>query len=246
MREAPFDDKLVAGIWEIYNESPIRQRRRFPHYGKDLETVRREEATFLDSSVFIGAFFVDKLIVFVKLVADETCTQAGLFRVDVRLRSIPVPERSRGDCGRQERAAMILTLPALWYAGRPIGLSGRPPEICGSSAAGRHLLRRVHPSRSFPRRHAWRARGGRPNGYSLRGVFVFRPWSGGCSARARCSNPLSHEPPAGYGPASVLFQARTYRSRALNGAGCGVFQLRRTPLNQNTLWRGRAPKGLKL
>ena len=81
MREAPFDDKLVAGIWEIYNECPIRQRRRFPHYGKDLETVRREEATFLDSSVFIGAFLEDKLIGFVKLVADETCTQAGLMNI---------------------------------------------------------------------------------------------------------------------------------------------------------------------
>jgi hypothetical protein len=81
MREVPFDDKLVAGIWEIYNESPIRQRRRFPHYGKDLKTVRREEATFLDSSIFIGAFFEDKLIGFVKLVPDETCTQAGLMNI---------------------------------------------------------------------------------------------------------------------------------------------------------------------
>jgi hypothetical protein len=81
LREVPFDDALVAGIREIYNESPIRQRRRFPHYGKDMETVRREEATFLDSSVFIGAFFEDKLIGFIKLVQDETCTQAGLMNI---------------------------------------------------------------------------------------------------------------------------------------------------------------------
>jgi hypothetical protein len=81
VRELPFDDALVAGIREIYNECPIRQRRRFPHYGKDLETVRREEATFLESSIFIGAFFEDKLIGFVKLVPDETCTQAGLMNI---------------------------------------------------------------------------------------------------------------------------------------------------------------------
>jgi len=81
IREVPFDDKLVAGIWEIYNESPIRQRRRYPHYGKDLETVRREEATFLDSSIFIGAFFEEKLIGFIKLVPDETLTQAGLMNI---------------------------------------------------------------------------------------------------------------------------------------------------------------------
>ena len=81
LREAPFDNALVAGIWEIYNECPIRQRRRFPHYGKDLETVRREEATFLDDSIFIGAFFEDKLIGFIKLVIDETGSQAGLMNI---------------------------------------------------------------------------------------------------------------------------------------------------------------------
>jgi hypothetical protein len=81
IRQVPFDDTLVKGIWEIYNETPIRQGRRFPHYGKDLETVHREEATFLDRSVFIGAFLGFKLIGFVKLVADETGTQAGLMNI---------------------------------------------------------------------------------------------------------------------------------------------------------------------
>ncbi len=81
LREVAFEDTLVKGIWEIYNETPVRQGRRFPHYGKDLKTVHREEATFLDRSVFIGAFLRDKLIGFVKLVADETGTQAGLMNI---------------------------------------------------------------------------------------------------------------------------------------------------------------------
>lgn len=81
LREVPFSDSLIAGIHEIYNESPIRQKRRYPHYGKSVETVHREEATFLDSSVFIGAFFEGELIGFVKLVADETFTQAGLMNI---------------------------------------------------------------------------------------------------------------------------------------------------------------------
>ncbi len=78
VREVPFDDALVEAIWEIYNESPVRQGRRFPHYGKDLETVRREEATYLDYSIFIGAFLEQKMIGFTKLVSDQTRTQAGL------------------------------------------------------------------------------------------------------------------------------------------------------------------------
>jgi hypothetical protein len=81
LREVAFDDALVQGIWEIYNECPVRQGRPFTHYGKDIDTVRTEEATFLGSSIFIGAFLDDKLIGFVKLVADETRTQAGLMNI---------------------------------------------------------------------------------------------------------------------------------------------------------------------
>ncbi len=81
LQEVPFDDSLARGIWEIYNETPVRQGRHFPHYGKDLETVRREAATFLDCSFFIGAIFEGKLIGFAKLTTDETDTQAGLMHI---------------------------------------------------------------------------------------------------------------------------------------------------------------------
>lgn len=81
LREIPFDESLARGIWEIYNESPIRQGRKFFNYGKTLDTVTREASTFLDSSVFMGAFFEGKLIGFVKLTIDETRTQAGLMHI---------------------------------------------------------------------------------------------------------------------------------------------------------------------
>lgn len=81
VREIPFSDELVRGIWEIYNECPIRQGRRFPHFGKDIEQVRRDEATYLDSSVFIGAYLGDRLIGFIKMLIDETGTQAGLLNI---------------------------------------------------------------------------------------------------------------------------------------------------------------------
>ena len=43
--------------------------------------MHREEATFLDTSFFIGAFLVDKLIGFVKLTFDESRTQANLMNI---------------------------------------------------------------------------------------------------------------------------------------------------------------------
>lgn len=81
VRESPFDDVLVRGISNIYNECPIRQGRRFPHYGKDLGRVYEEEATFPGRSLFLGAYYCGELIGFAKLVSDETGTQAGLMNI---------------------------------------------------------------------------------------------------------------------------------------------------------------------
>jgi len=81
LHEVPFDDQLVEGIWEVYNETKVRQGKPNVHYGKDIQTVRKESATFLDRSVFIGAYFDMKLIGFVKLVIDETRTQASLMNI---------------------------------------------------------------------------------------------------------------------------------------------------------------------
>lgn len=81
LREIPFNDELVNGIWKIYNETPIRQGKRFPHYGMDIEKVRSHAGTFLDCSVFIGAFYAGEMIGFAKLTADETNTQAGLMHI---------------------------------------------------------------------------------------------------------------------------------------------------------------------
>ena len=81
VREILFDDVLINGIWKIYNETPIRQGKRFPHYGMRVEDVRPYASSFLENSVFIGAFFEDELIGFAKLTADETGAQAGLMHI---------------------------------------------------------------------------------------------------------------------------------------------------------------------
>jgi hypothetical protein len=81
VREASFDDALALGIWEIYNESPVRQGRRFPHYGKSFDQVRRMSSTFLDTSIFIGAYLDEKLIGFIKLTTDDGGTQAGMMHI---------------------------------------------------------------------------------------------------------------------------------------------------------------------
>jgi hypothetical protein len=81
IRAVAFNDTLVRGICDVYNECPVRQGRPFRHYGKDIETVRKEEATFLDSSTFIGAFLGEQLIGFIKLTTNQARTQAGLMNI---------------------------------------------------------------------------------------------------------------------------------------------------------------------
>ncbi|HXJ80472.1 MAG TPA: hypothetical protein VMS64_17560 [Candidatus Methylomirabilis sp.] len=68
VRSVPFGDELVSGIARLYNETAVRQGRRFWHYGKDLDAVKRVNATYLERSEFIGAFLGSELIGFVKLV----------------------------------------------------------------------------------------------------------------------------------------------------------------------------------
>ncbi len=66
-----FDDKLIRGMSEIFNESPVRQGRPYQHYGKTIEQVRAEWGVDMDFSVFVGATFENELIGFVKLSFSE-------------------------------------------------------------------------------------------------------------------------------------------------------------------------------
>lgn len=64
------DEKLAEGIWKIYNETPIRQERGFPHYGISLEAVKRAMFS-LQNCTIIGAHLQDELVGFIRLVHGE-------------------------------------------------------------------------------------------------------------------------------------------------------------------------------
>lgn len=114
-REVPFDDALICGIQRVYNESPIRQGRRFWHYGEDLATVRRMKSTFLERSIFIGVFFEDQLIGFAKLVANEDWTQAGLMHI---LAMVGHRDKAPTNAliAQAVRTCAERKIPHLWYA----------------------------------------------------------------------------------------------------------------------------------
>jgi hypothetical protein len=64
------NEKLAEGIWKIYNETPIRQERAFPHYGVSMQTVTRSVLSAQDCT-FIGALFQEELAGFIQLVHGD-------------------------------------------------------------------------------------------------------------------------------------------------------------------------------
>jgi hypothetical protein len=63
-------EKLAEGIWKIYNETPFRQGRAFPHYGQSLESVKSVVLSS-KSDTFIVATFNDEFIGFIQLVYGD-------------------------------------------------------------------------------------------------------------------------------------------------------------------------------
>ena len=63
-----FEDDVIQGICDVQNETPMRQGRPYPHYGKCFELVRRDHGAFVDRSDFICAYFEGEFIGFLKLV----------------------------------------------------------------------------------------------------------------------------------------------------------------------------------
>lgn len=68
VRLQDFNDELIRGIADVQNETPVRQGRRYPHYGKTFDQVKKDHSGFVDRSDFICAYSGDEFIGFLKLV----------------------------------------------------------------------------------------------------------------------------------------------------------------------------------
>ncbi|MDR3727401.1 MAG: hypothetical protein P4K86_10200 [Terracidiphilus sp.] len=68
VRVVPFSDEFVRAVMSIYNETPVRQGRLFRHYQISFDEAKRANSTYLDRSVFVGAYFGEELVGFLKIV----------------------------------------------------------------------------------------------------------------------------------------------------------------------------------
>jgi hypothetical protein len=67
IKSETFDDRFIQGMTSIFNETPIRQGRRYLHYGKDFETVKCEFSRFLFREEIFGAYLGEELVGFIML-----------------------------------------------------------------------------------------------------------------------------------------------------------------------------------
>lgn len=68
IRVQEFNDEVIRGITGVQDETPERQGRAYPHYGKSYEQVKRDHSGFADRSDFICAYSGDEFVGFLKLV----------------------------------------------------------------------------------------------------------------------------------------------------------------------------------
>ena len=105
VRAVDYDDAYVRGIMSIYNETPIRQGRRFWHYGKPFEAVQAENGTYADRSTFLAAYLNSEMIGYLKMVWDaetaavmQIMSQVGHY--DTRPNNALLAEAVRQCCAR--------------------------------------------------------------------------------------------------------------------------------------------------
>jgi hypothetical protein len=67
VRETAYDDDFVRSMTTIFNEAPVRQGRKFWHYGKDFETVKSQFSRYLFREHMIGAYYQGEMIGFMML-----------------------------------------------------------------------------------------------------------------------------------------------------------------------------------
>ncbi len=79
VKAVEFDDEFVRGIVGINNESPTRQGKAFWHYQKSFEAVKEENSTYADRNLFLGAYFEDELVGFIRIVIINT--EASIIQV---------------------------------------------------------------------------------------------------------------------------------------------------------------------
>jgi hypothetical protein len=160
------DDAFVHGLKSIYDETPIRQGRRFWHFGKSFDEVRTESGHYADRSEFIVARYGTEVIGVLKMVyvndiaktmyvitkeshfrrrpanaliakAVETCAAKGIPYFNYGVFDYPGKKDSPLTDFKKRHGFVRFDYPRYYV---PLTLKGRAYLALGLHRAGKHLL----------------------------------------------------------------------------------------------------------
>lgn len=72
VREMPFNASSCEDISTLFNESPIRQGKRYWHYGKSAAQIQEELSPLASRSLYVGAYHRGRLVGFTQVVRLES------------------------------------------------------------------------------------------------------------------------------------------------------------------------------
>jgi hypothetical protein len=87
VKQVGFDDEFVRGMTSIFNETPVRQGRRFLHYGKDFATIKEQFSRYLFREEIFGAYVGEELVGFIMLADTGKYVYLGQILSKVSYRS---------------------------------------------------------------------------------------------------------------------------------------------------------------
>lgn len=87
VKQVGFDEEFVRGMTSIFNETPMRQGRRFLHYGKDFATIKQQFSRYLFREEIFGAYVGEELVGFIMLADTGKYVYLGQILSKVSYRS---------------------------------------------------------------------------------------------------------------------------------------------------------------
>jgi len=87
VKQVGFDEEFVRGMTSIFNETPMRQGRRFLHYGKDFATIKQQFSRYLFREEIFGAYVGEELVGFIMLADTRKYVYLGQILSKVSYRS---------------------------------------------------------------------------------------------------------------------------------------------------------------
>jgi hypothetical protein len=77
IRREKFTKKIGEGLMDIFNETPLRRGKRYPYFGKNIETIEKDWSVDMENSELLIAYYKGEIIGFIKILYSENIARTS-------------------------------------------------------------------------------------------------------------------------------------------------------------------------